>query len=178
MRRKRWSIGAGAWIVAAGLTTTLGVAAVNTLSDDFAGSAARPLSDSDVAARLSAAPPPAASASSAASPSPSAAPTSAAPVPARTTAPPAAKSRAFGHRGSSLFASCTGDQAKLLSWSPAQGYTASPIEKGPARTASIRFARSKGASWGRHGGPPAVRVEVTCVGGEPRENVRPEGWGR
>ncbi|WP_106126389.1 hypothetical protein [Pseudosporangium ferrugineum] len=149
---------------------------MNTLGDDIAGSPAQPLTGAEVSDRLSATgtAPPAASAPA----TPTATtPTATGPV---TTAPVASKSaqvtrtRAFGRGGSTLMASCTGDRATLLSWSPEQGYAASPIEKGPARKASIRFSRSGGGG-GRGGGPPAVRLDITCVDGTPEENVQVEG---
>jgi hypothetical protein len=89
------------------------------------------------------------------------------PTPARTpvgTATPAA-STAFATRGGSVVAGCAGDQALLLSWSPAQGYATGDVDKGPGPTASLEFET----------GADKLKVMVTCPDGIPAISTAPGG---
>ncbi|GIJ48794.1 hypothetical protein Val02_56800 [Virgisporangium aliadipatigenens] len=179
--RKHWAIGAGLWLAAAGLTTAAGVAAINTVGDNIAGSPTRPLSEADVAGRLSVDGSPTASApaadgapsAGATSPTPSAA----AAAPSTAAAVPTTRTAAFAGPGGTVFASCAGDLASLLSATPQQGWTATTIARGPAAVVSVRFARSDGGNsqWG--GAPSSFRTDIRCVNGTPEGTVDREDTG-
>jgi hypothetical protein len=83
------------------------------------------------------------------SPSPTPSPTSA-PVSALLTSP-----------GGSVVAQCTGRTVYLVSWSPAQGFSAHSVQRGPGEEAEIEF-ESDQQSYGVH---------VHCSGGAPVQSV-------
>jgi hypothetical protein len=60
-------------------------------------------------------------------------------------------------------AACTGDVVTLRYWSPAQGYEADHVVRGPASTASIRFRQG-----GRGHG---VRLAFACSNGSPVQST-------
>jgi hypothetical protein len=66
--------------------------------------------------------------------------------------------------GGTVLARCTGVNAYLVSWSPAQGYRADHAQRGPAPIVEVTFRTAT-----RH-----VEVEVHCVAGTPTLND--DGW--
>jgi hypothetical protein len=146
-----------AWLVVAFLTTLVGLAAVNSLGDGILGSAERPLTRDSVDAAVSSEP----------SASPSTTPSFSEPSPALSepTAPlPAeAVSRTFSSAGGTVTAACAGDVVTLRYWSPAQGYEADHVVRGPAATASIRFRQG-----GRGHG---IRLAFSCSNGSPAQST-------
>jgi hypothetical protein len=84
-------------------------------------------------------------------------------VPSRTVT--AATSKAFATRGGSVVGGCAGDQALLLSWSPAQGYATGDIDKGPGPVATLEFESDT----------DGLKVGVTCEDGSPVVTVGPGG---
>jgi hypothetical protein len=61
-------------------------------------------------------------------------------------------------KGGTVVVACDGDLARLVSWSPAQGYRADHAVRGPAARASILFESDTAND---------VTVVVTCAGGTP-----------
>ena len=138
-----------AWLIVAFLTTLGGLAAVNSLGDGILGSAERPLTHESVDAELSAQP----SVSPALSPS-ALAPSTLSPSPLEPPVP-----RTFSSAGGTVTAACTGDVITLRYWSPAQGYEADHVVRGPATTVSLRFRQG-----GRGHG---IRLAFACSDGSP-----------
>jgi hypothetical protein len=68
--------------------------------------------------------------------------------------------------GGTVFARCDAGGAYLMSWSPAQGYQAAQVARGPAEHVAVRFAS----------GGTVVVEHVECVGGTPRSWVS-SAWG-
>jgi len=162
-----------AWLIVAFLTTLGGLAAVNSLGDGILGSAERPLTHESVNAELSASPsgPPPGSPSESPASSPSAGPS---PTPTGTGSPleppPAAPvSRTFPSAGGTVTAACSGDTVTLRYWSPAQGYEADHVVRGPAATVSLRF-RQDGRGHG-------VRLAFVCRDGIPVQSTNPSDDG-
>ncbi|WP_370376251.1 hypothetical protein [Catenulispora sp. GAS73] len=59
--------------------------------------------------------------------------------------------------GGSVLAQCQGSAAYLVSWSPAQGYLADGVQRGPARFATVVFV----------GAANRMEVRVACPAGTP-----------
>jgi hypothetical protein len=68
--------------------------------------------------------------------------------------------------GGSVLAQCQGNAAYLTSWSPAQGYQAEQVARGPAEHVAVRFVS----------GGSVVVVHVECAAGQPRSWVS-SAWG-
>ncbi|WP_284699585.1 serine/threonine-protein kinase [Actinoplanes solisilvae] len=88
--------------------------------------------------------------------------------PTTTTDPPPAQSapppgKRLESPGGSVLATCAQGKASLVALEPAQGFTAQPIEPGPAFTARVLF-NSPTAKY---------RMAVTCVGDTPTPVVLP-----
>ena len=84
------------------------------------------------------------------------------PPPSSQPAPPPQGKR-LESRGGAVFATCAQGKATVTGWEPAEGFTAQPIEPGPAITARILFA----------GATAKYRMAVTCVGQTPTQVVLP-----
>lgn len=145
--RARWWLAVAGWLSTAVVTTVLGVAVVTS---GLLEPSDPPLTDADVARELSA-------------PAPGATPPPATPAPSQA-AP--GVTRVLPTDGGSVVARCAGGQVALESWSPASGYRADDIVRGPAAVASVTFER--------HGGKGSLelRVTVRCAGGEPTATVQ------
>jgi hypothetical protein len=168
--KRRWGLAALAWVVAAVLTTVIGIAAVESLGNGILGSPEQPLTRGDVASQLAASPGHSGGTGSEA-PSPSELPSASStpdepPSPTPTLAPtlaptPPTSTRVFTIAGGTVVASCRGGLVTLQSWSPAQGYHVVRVERGPARSVEIRFGSGKGDEG--HGS----RLTVSCRDGRP-----------
>jgi hypothetical protein len=167
----------------------LGTAALNTLGAGILGPSNRALDQSEVRARLAAAPAPSVVApspsSAAAGTPPATAPPAStpsgtggavtatpAPPPQTTAAPPPPpvqvpqpqpRTEVLATAGGTVVAECVGDQVTLRSWSPAQGYRVDDVDRGPATRARVKFKAGKGNE---------VRTDITCVGGVPTAATR------
>jgi hypothetical protein len=75
--------------------------------------------------------------------------------------------RALTSPGGSLVARCGAGQAYLASWSPAQGYEADDVRRGPAAEARLIF----------QGARDVVVVAVRCVAGVPEASIRQQPAG-
>lgn len=152
----RSAAGLLAWLVGAACAVAVGVLALSLIGSGV-GDRSRP----PLAAQISPAPSPDDD-----SPSPavsrSARPSHSAGSPSPAASP---VQRTFTFSVGSVTAECDGDQAYLLSWSPAQGYRADDVRRGPAPIVQVRFE-----SLTRE---PAIVVR--CVAGVPRASV---SWGR
>jgi hypothetical protein len=92
------------------------------------------------------------------SPSDSASP---APAPARSWGTP----RRLDSTGGSVVARCYGADAYLMYWSPAPGYHAEDVTRGPAATARLQFE-----------GVGEYQLTIQCVNGVPQLKVRGEPY--
>ena len=92
-------------------------------------------------------------------------------TPHRATAPPARPSApapvSYGSSGGTVYAVCVSGQARLSSWSPAQGYLIDGYSRGPASSAWVKF-KSSGTE---------VTVTVICAGGQPRFSTAADNRG-
>jgi len=123
------------WLVAAAVATAVGVVAVRAIGSGIAGDTVRPMSDRQVHAAL---------ASGSPRPAPSAAGGSGGTVTPVSTA------------GGDLTVRCVGDQATVLSWTPAQGYRADDIERGPSDDdAGLKFESEN----------REIKVKLSCAHG-------------
>jgi hypothetical protein len=130
-----------AWLVVAAATAGVGTAALSMVGAGILGSSGPTLSDHDVALALDA----------------SAATTaSSAPDPTVIT-PTGSAPRGLSTPAGSIVARCASGQVDLLSWSPAQGYGAADVSRGPAAAASVTFTS----------GETQTIATVTCQAGQP-----------
>jgi hypothetical protein len=147
-----------AWTLGAGIAVGVGIIALSLIDNGLASGAGHPMSTDG---------PPVPSIGAAATtqseaPTDDPVPASPSPAPSRS-APPAASAtpgppRQFTSAGGTVLAGCTGNLAYLMSWSPAQGYRAEDVRRGPAFTVSVKFDN----------GPQTVRLAVHCVAGMPQ----------
>ncbi|MDR2985005.1 MAG: hypothetical protein LBV34_09205 [Nocardiopsaceae bacterium] len=80
------------------------------------------------------------------------------PNPSKAGGPtPGKRTAARMFSGNTVFASCTGSQARITSWVPANGYSADESSTGPARSAWVKFKSATSE----------LTVTVTCPGGRP-----------
>ncbi|MEU3162827.1 hypothetical protein [Streptosporangium sp. NPDC006930] len=164
--RKRLPLVVAGWLITGLLAIGAGVAVIDRLSEPLTDTGLRPLSAAEVdealalASSLPSAPPtaPAENAPSESAPSESAGePGEATPEPtAATTATPGAEpgeSRLIITKGGRVIARCEGGLVTLRSWSPAQGFQADDVERGPADRARVEFESEE----------DEVKVEVRCA---------------
>lgn len=144
---RRVSVGGLGWLLAAVVATLIGIGAIRLVGAELTSTPSGVLTDQDVAAELSARPSGVAPTSTAASP-PSVAPTSTA----------AGEPVSFSVTGGSAVAVCEGGRARLMSWSPNQGYAVDRAEQGPAARVEVRFDAGHGRD---------SRLRITCSGGVP-----------
>lgn len=85
-------------------------------------------------------------------------------TPEETHKPPssAAVERVLNSAGGNVVARCSAAGAYLVSWSPAQGYKAENVRRGPAVTAKVSF---------EYGGGGEYIMTVRCVNGVPQAAV-------
>lgn len=173
--------GVVAWIGGTVTATVLSLLAVSALGHGMAFGGTQTLSSDQVARALQEA-----SASARATPTPSSAgaptppaggasPSGAPAAPQRpgsgtpsTSAPgqAAGPGAAFTSAGGTVFARCGAGGAYLTSWSPAQGYQAQQVLRGPAEEVAVRFVS----------GGSTVVLHVDCLGGQPHSWVS-QAWG-
>jgi hypothetical protein len=140
----------GAWTLGAGVAVGVGVLALSLIDSGLALGAGQPLPDPVAAPRVVDSPAPAPASPAPADP----APASRAAAPSATDGP----SRQLSSTGGTVLARCTGTAAYLISWSPAPGYQADDVKRGPAPTVVATFRT----------GPHRVVFAVHCVGGVPQ----------
>jgi hypothetical protein len=162
----RFLAGVGAWLLGAGAATGGSLLAVSVLGQGLAPAPSQQLTESAVSRAL-------ASEAVEATPSPSAprpvVSTSATPlvphvkkhsaapsVPSSSPAPPPTDT-VLTSIGGTVMADCRAAGAYLASWSPAQGYEATRVIRGPAATAKVTFTSSR----------KLVTMAISCSGGTP-----------
>jgi hypothetical protein len=178
--RSRILLGIGAWVLGAASATAGSLFAVDQLGQSLVAQHTKQISVAMVNAELALenadrrtpGATPASSPSAAASPSASkshARPRPAAVQPSRQAHRlDGQSSKLLTSRGGTAAASCASGLARLLYWSPAQGFEADDVSKGPARVASVSFTDSNGG----------VVMRVACTSaGVPVAHVSPLGWG-
>ncbi|HEY7484996.1 MAG TPA: hypothetical protein VH912_11100 [Streptosporangiaceae bacterium] len=140
------------WLAAALVATGVGVAAVSLLGEGISDSTARPLSPAEVRRELDRSPEPAETPSGKETPTP---PLGAGPM------------KPFDTEGGTVVARCAGTKAILSSWSPAQGFHAEDVVRGPASTASLTFESDE----------DEFLVTVTCASGTPQARTQADDRG-
>ncbi len=175
--RSRVLIGASAWLLGAVTATTGSMIAVNQLAHglfgqpvQLLGSAATADTDHDASGLPTASLPAGSPAVSSASPRPSASRHArhtrrAAPAPAQSSSP-AAGTLLVSPDGS-VMAECLPAGARLLYWSPDQGFQAEDAVPGPAAVASVTF----------RGAGNTVIMHVSCQAGLPVSHLYWPGGG-
>jgi hypothetical protein len=151
---RRIAVNVAAWLVGAVASVAVGLLALSQIDVGFADGAVQPLSP-DTLTRVVTEPP---------APDAAGTPTGKAPPKATPGATDAAgydAERALTSRGGSLVARCRAGRAYLASWSPAQGYHADDVRRGPALEARLNF----------EGRERAVAVSIRCVGGVPEASI-------
>lgn len=81
-----------------------------------------------------------------------------------SVAPTRGPDRWLTSSGGSVLARCDNGGAYLVSWSPAPGYRAEGIVRGPALMAQVQF---EGTGW-------EIKLSVTCAGDVPQSTVHKE----
>jgi hypothetical protein len=150
------------WVAAAMAATAIGLAGVQTIGNGITDGAGNDVLSAEQAARdLAAAPPPSGSSRPEAPPS--------APSGTPSTEPSSAPTneRVFSGDGGTVRAACVPGGAKLISYSPADGYSVKEARTGPAEHAEVRFDRGSSGK-----GNGESRVRITCVGGVPVDSWR------
>jgi hypothetical protein len=145
-----------AWLVGAACAVTVGALALSLIGSGLVDRSRPPL-----AAQITPTP-----SAGDASQSPA---VSASPRPSPSGDPPSPSTspveRTFTFAVGSVAARCDGDQAYLVSWSPAQGYRVDDVRRGPALVVQVNFETFTAER----------RVTVRCVAGIPRASLSGEG---
>jgi hypothetical protein len=161
----RFLAGAGAWLLGAGAATGGSLLAVSVLGQGLAPAPSQQLtvaavnhalaSEAAKATRSAAPRPPVSSSATPLAPRPK----KSSPTPSVPSAPPAPPSATadLTSTGGSVVAGCQPAGAYLVSWSPAQGYEAAWVIRGPAAIAKVTFAGSR----------RLVTMAISCNGGVP-----------
>jgi hypothetical protein len=176
--RSRILLGIGAWVLGAASATAGSLYAVDQLGQSLVAQHTKQISVAMVNAELAlenadrttqgASP----SSSPSTSPSPSTSRARRRPVAVlpgrahRVALRPSSKLLTSG--GGTAAASCDNGLARLLYWSPAQGFEADNVNKGPDRVVSVSFTDSSGG----------VVMRIACTSaGVPYAHVSQLGWG-
>lgn len=164
---RRVFTGAAAWTVAAVasvVVSMLALSVIGGLGGDVQPPAPMPPFDNDEAIATSSAPdsPPPIAIESPSSTAPSGTQSASRPPPPPTTpaAPTPGPPRQFNTQEGVVTAQCIGQQAYLLSWSPAPGYKVDDVRRGPAPVAKVQFEM--------FGSRHESVVAVECSTGAPR----------
>jgi len=128
-------------------------AALRFIGGGTFGAGGSPISEADVQRSLAAA-------SRTATTSPGSPPSTqpASPHPSGTSGGQVPKTGSHSFSGNTVFASCSGSQARLTSWIPGGGFSVDGASQGPARSVWVKF---KSAS-------TEITVTVTCAAGGPQ----------
>jgi hypothetical protein len=144
-----------AWLAGAAAAAVGVTAALSFLGTGLFGASSQPMSQAQVVAKLAQV-----DSGPTASPSPS---------PATSSSPPSAPagtSDSTSTSGGTVFATCSGALARLVS-TPRLGYVADDLAAGPARSAWVTF----------RSGSAEVHVTVACTGGKPAFKTTPDDHG-
>jgi len=149
--RTRALTGTLAWAAALVAATVVGLTAVNAIGSGIVGAGQRPLSQSEVDARLAALP---------STPNTSSTPSSTPPSTPSSAPAPTVEPTVVTSPGGSVIARCSGNLVEVVSALPAQGFQAR-TESGEDHP-SIRFSS----------GRTRVEIKLRCVDGVPRPEIR------
>jgi hypothetical protein len=175
---RRVSVNVTAWLAGAVASVSVGILALSQIDDGFGGAGVQPLNPDVVITVAAGRPSVDPTVPSGGKPHPSGGKTD--PSPAKSQASPAATGpaadepdahpadtdnteRVLTSPGGSLVARCSAGRAYLASWSPAQGYRAEEVRRGPAEEASLIFE-----------GPQRNVVTIRCVAGVPQASISQE----
>lgn len=169
--------GVAAWVIGAVVAVAVGMFALSRIGYGLASDTVQPPSPP---AAVGPVPPPAGASMSPLptfSPEPSRTPSdkddSPKRPPVRRTVPPAPPAppspsgveRSFSSPGGSAVVRCEGSKARILIWSPQQGFHAeTPVRRGPATIVSVEFE-------GNEGNERKVLLSARCVNGKPDADV-------
>lgn len=161
----RFLAGVGAWLLGAGVATGGSLLAVAALGQGLAPAPSQQLtvaavnnalaSESAKATRPARPMPPVSSSATPLAPRPKKS------SPAPSASAPQPSTRDLTSPGGSVVAGCEPAGAYLVSWSPAQGYTAAMEVRGPAATAKVTFAGSR----------KLVTMVISCRSGMPSASI-------
>ncbi|MER7334917.1 MULTISPECIES: septum formation initiator [unclassified Micromonospora] len=155
MRRRSFLAVAG-WLATAVVATLIGVAAIRWVGESIAGTPGGVVLSQEEVERALASPESTATGAGPSFPAPTA--TGAAPSsPAPTGPAPQGERRALSTTGGTAVAECRPDGVWLVSWTPAQGYRVSDVDRGPDDDVEVTFAGPAGE----------FELKVRCVGREP-----------
>src|SRR5689334_24558233 len=123
-----------AWTAGAAASVAVGLIALTSINAGSADGESQQVAPDGLIVDVTT---PATSDAPAAGPAPSSAPAST----RRSTPSPTANStqRLYSSTGGTVVARCSGGNAYLVSWSPAQGYEVGRVRRGPAPTATVGF---------------------------------------
>jgi hypothetical protein len=158
---RRIAISALAWTAGATAAVAVSLLALSSINADTASGPPQQLTPDSlneaVPAPSAAAPP----STDAASPAPSAGTSPARPTGGAARPTPSADSmqRQLSSSGGTVVARCTGASAYLVSWSPAQGFRAAHVDRGPAPEVRVIFRSTSSRT--------AIDAEIRCVAGIP-----------
>ena len=150
-------VSVAAWMAGAVTAVTVGLIALSVIGVGLTDGPIRSLTNnppSDSVTERPAAP---------ATPAPSGAPASSRPTPTPTG--DVASDRTVTSRGGNVVARCRASGAYLVGWSPAPGYRAEDVDRGPAPVARLRFT----------GHDSELKISVRCVDGVVQSSIEEEG---
>ncbi len=151
-------VSAVAWSVGVAISVTVGLLALRAVGLDLGDeTAVQPLTSGTVGTASS----PEESPEESPVESPSAEPATSATSPSPSVTARAGSDRWLTSSGGNVLARCSGGQAFLVSWSPAPGYRAEDIQRGPAPAARLTF----------EGTGSEFKMTVTCAGDVPQSTV-------
>ncbi|PWR15252.1 septum formation initiator [Micromonospora sicca] len=150
---RRPILAAVGWLATTVAATLVGLGAIQLVGEGIAGTPGGVRAQHEIERALaSPAPAPVVpTADPTGSPTPSAAPT-----PSRTPARAGAR-RGFATPGGTAVVECGPAGARLVSWSPAQGYGVKDVDRGPDEHVEVKFVGTEGEH----------ELKVRCVGGKP-----------
>jgi hypothetical protein len=164
----KFLVGVGAWLLGAAAATTGSMVAVGQLANSLLGAPTQQLAGAVNSDELNAGGPasatPAASVSGGPSPTPvagSVTPTVSADAPADDPGTQSSAPTLLTSADGSVLATCQQGGAYLVYWSPAQGFSADQVDRGPAQVASVTFTSQAGG----------VVMRVSCTSGTPVAHV-------
>jgi hypothetical protein len=161
-RRFPRALAVAGWLVTVALAAGVTLAAVSVLGSGIFAGSTQTMSQAEVDRALAAvtvSPEP----GTAGSPAPTG--TSA---PSPTTDPPepaGSDPTVVSSAGGRVIARCTGSEAEVLSWTPAQGFRTDKVERGPAAEVRVEFESDD----------RDVKVELRCEDGRPTAEVDDDG---
>ncbi|MGH8824904.1 MAG: hypothetical protein ACRDVN_10550 [Jiangellaceae bacterium] len=150
-RRFARGLAVAGWLATVAVAAAVTLAAVSVLGSGIFGGSTRTMSQGEVARALAAA--------------------SVSPEPGAASSPPAAGSSpasdatVISSAGGSVIARCNGLDAEVVSWTPAQGFRAETVERGPSPEVKVEFEADD----------RDVKVDVRCVDGRPTAEIDDDG---